>query len=382
MRIKELDGLRGVAVLAVMDKHFLGRLPFSGSAYGWLGVDLFFVLSGFLITNILLGMRSEERYFSTFYSRRALRIFPPYFLGILVYLALSFALHSPGQLKLWLPYIFYYVSLYIHPPMPTLGAPFGVPVVVGFGLTVLWSLSVEEIYYTIWAPVVRFTNEVGFHCILIAMILIAPPLRWWLHTPGGDELFAFYCRMDGLAYGSAVALLIKHRRVLPRVWLTTDKYFDWAAAILISITVILWSMTGGDSGNHLASSVGLIFADVTFALFAYALIRHAGGNELWVRIFRAKWLCSIGKVSYSLYLFHYALGVVSVDIIATLSLPRLVSAVSRACLSFALSLAVAYALWYTMELRILRWKDRRVPRHAPAEAQVLKEPRPAPATDQ
>jgi peptidoglycan/LPS O-acetylase OafA/YrhL len=297
-----------------------------------------------------------------------LRIFPPYLLGILVYLALSFALHSPGTPKLWLPYVFYYVSLYMHYPMPLLGPPCGVPVVVGFGLTVLWSLSVEEIYYTISAPVVRFTSERGLHCILVAMILAAPPLRWWLHTPDRDELFLFYCRMDCLAYGSAVALLIKHRHALPQKWLRTDKHFDRAVCILIPITAVFWRITGGYPGSRIASTFGLIFADVTFALFTFALIRHAGGNQLWVRIFRARWLRSIGKVSYSLYLFHYPLGVVSAEVVSKLHLSWPVNAVSVDLLGLALSFAVAYGLWYGMESRILRWKDRKVPSPAHAGA--------------
>src|SRR5579862_1986494 len=114
VRIKELDGLRGIAVLAVIDLHYLGWLPIAGSAYGWLGVDLFFVLSGFLITSILVGLRGKEHYFKVFYSRRALRIFPPYFLGLLVYLGVSFALGMPGTFRLWSQYVFYYTSLYPH----------------------------------------------------------------------------------------------------------------------------------------------------------------------------------------------------------------------------------------------------------------------------
>src|ERR1700727_1389422 len=89
MRIKELDGLRAIAVLAVMGGHYLSWLPALGTRNGWLGVDLFFVLSGFLITSILLQTRRREHYFKTFYARRALRILPPYLLAIAVYLAVS-----------------------------------------------------------------------------------------------------------------------------------------------------------------------------------------------------------------------------------------------------------------------------------------------------
>jgi peptidoglycan/LPS O-acetylase OafA/YrhL len=137
MRIRELDGLRGLAVLAVINCHYFVWLPVLGSVYGWLGVDLFFVLSGFLITSILLGLRGRDHYFSIFYSRRVLRIFPPYYLGLLVYSVASLAMGMPGTFGLWSPYIFYYVSLYLHAPMPLHETPGGVPLAVSFGLTVL-----------------------------------------------------------------------------------------------------------------------------------------------------------------------------------------------------------------------------------------------------
>jgi peptidoglycan/LPS O-acetylase OafA/YrhL len=116
MRIKELDGLRGIAVLAVLSEHYLSWLPAAGSQYGWLGVDLFFILSGFLITSILLELRDKEHYFKVFYARRALRIFPPYFLGVFVYLCIAFASGMRGTWGLWLQYIFYYTSLFVGQP--------------------------------------------------------------------------------------------------------------------------------------------------------------------------------------------------------------------------------------------------------------------------
>ena len=206
--------------------HYLGWAPVTGSAYGWLGVDLFFVLSGFLITSILLGLRDKENRFKSFYSRRALRIFPPYFLGIAVYFSVSVALGLPGTLRLWIQYVFYYMSLYVHDPLPPHGPPSGVPWVISFGLTVLWSLSVEEIYCTIWAPVVSFTTEAGFVSILIGMNVATPFLRWYLRTPAGNEAFGCYCRMDALAHGSAVALLIQKQSVVADRWRSINKLID------------------------------------------------------------------------------------------------------------------------------------------------------------
>jgi peptidoglycan/LPS O-acetylase OafA/YrhL len=108
-------------------------------------------------------------------------------------------------------------------------------------------------------------------------------------------------------------------------------------------------------------TVGLVLADLSFALLAHALIRRAGGNQPWVRIFRAKWLRSIGMVSYSLYLFHYPLRKVSIDLVMQLHLSRHAETIASVLLGLVLSFGVAYGLWYGMESRILRWKDRKVP---------------------
>ena len=361
MRIKELDGLRGIAVLAVISEHYMSWLPAIGSQFGWLGVDLFFILSGFLITSILLELRDREHYFKVFYSRRALRIFPPYFLGIFVYLGVSFALGKPGTWGLWLQYIFYYTSMFVGQPPALHAVPSIIPSAVVLGLVVLWSLSVEEIYYTIWAPVVRYTSQKGFTAILVGMIVAAPVLRWWLHTPDYPELYTFYCRMDGLAYGSAIALLLRERRLAPDKWMRSDIWFDRATLLVLPLTVAVWVITGGAQSNRLVVTVGLMLADLSFALVAHALIRRAGGNQLWVRIFRAKWLRSIGMVSYSLYLFHYPLRKVSIDLVMQLHLSRHASAIASVLLGLVLSFGVAYGLWYGMESGILRWKDRKVP---------------------
>ena len=149
MRILELDGLRGIAVLTVVYSHYLGHskelggISGTGAKNGWLGVDLFFVLSGFLITSILIKLRSQESYFKPFYARRALRIFPVYLLGVAIYITASLLAGKAGSLSLWMQYIFYYTSLYPGPP-EYLNYSLLLPVELGLGL--LWSLSVEEVY--------------------------------------------------------------------------------------------------------------------------------------------------------------------------------------------------------------------------------------------
>jgi len=361
MRIKELDGLRGIAVLAVMGEHYMSWLPAIGSQFGWLGVDLFFILSGFLITSILLDLRNKEHYFKVFYARRAFRIFPPYFLGIFVYATYSIAVGLPGTWSLWLQYIFYYTSLFVGQP-PTLHAhPPIIPEVVAVGLAVLWSLSVEEIYYTIWAPIVRYTTQRSFAAILLFMFVAAPVFRWFLHTPLYPEMYTFYCRMDGLAYGSAVALLIRERRLHPDKWIRLDKFFDWAALVTFVSAIVLFAVTQGRLSNRVVTTFGITAADIAFALVAHTLVRNANGTQFLARALRAKWLRSIGMVSYSLYLFHYPMRLIGGGLVTRLHLSRHADAIASVLVGVALSFGVAYGLWYGMESRILRWKDRSVP---------------------
>ena len=361
MRIRELDGLRGIAVLGVMSEHYIGWMPIPALRCGWLGVDLFFILSGFLITSILLGLRTQERYFGVFYARRALRIFPPYFLGLIVYFAVALAGRQLGSAQLWLRYIFYYSSLIPSQDPHLTAVPAVLPTVVILGLAVLWSLSVEEIYYTLWAPVVRWTSQGGFTTLLIAMIAVAPVLRWLMHDARNDELFTFYCRMDGLAYGSAVALLIDRRRHAPEAWKKIDTLIDRLCWAVLPATILFWVITEGDRHNPWVTSVGVVLADLSFALLAHALIRRTGGAQWWVRMLRARWLRSVGMVSYSLYLFHFPLRQLAVQIGYRMGLEDRAELAFGLVLGLALSFAVAYGLWYAMESRILRWKDERVP---------------------
>jgi peptidoglycan/LPS O-acetylase OafA/YrhL len=140
-----------------------------------------------------------------------------------------------------------------------------------------------------------------------------------------------------------------------------DRIFDWATFILVPLSAIFWVALKVRLNTPLAA-VGITFADVSFSLVVYALIRHSGSNLFWVRVFRTEWLRSIGKVSYSLYLFHAAILLACMHLVLRLHFPGRVNlSAAAALLAFILSLGVAYGLWYGMESRILRWKDRKVP---------------------
>ncbi|MGJ7543709.1 acyltransferase family protein [Variovorax sp. LT1R16] len=363
MRFKELDGLRGIAVLAVMAQHYLSWLPATGARHGWLGVDLFFVLSGFLITSILIRMRGQDNYFLVFYGRRALRIFPVYFLMLAIYLAVSILSGKPGTLALWGQYAFFYTSLFVGQP-PEL--KFAVIAPVHLGLAVLWSLSVEELYYSFWAPIVRYATPRVFALILLAMIVAAPLFRFWLHTPDYPEFYTFYCRMDALAYGSVVALLMHARQQDIDKWKRFDRTFDALAIVVAVAALALWIPLKGAPSNRMIATVGLVLADVGLALLVFSVLRKSGQSSWWLSALRIQWLRSVGMVSFSLYLIHYPVLYIATRWVGAWELSRRSEAVVQTLVAAVLSFCIAYALWYAMESRILNWKDRHVPSN-PAE---------------
>ena len=191
-RIPELDGLRGLAILLVLVFHYItqeGVQP-AGSVpallqriviMGWTGVDLFFVLSGFLIGGILMDVRNSPSYFKTFYCRRFFRIVPIYYLWILTYIAvvglagglLTRLSNSGVRPPLDLGIASHFLFLQNIVPVTLFG-------IAGAWFGHLWSLAVEEQFYLVAPVVVRFTAERALKWILAAAIVCVPLLRIFL----------------------------------------------------------------------------------------------------------------------------------------------------------------------------------------------------------
>ena len=169
--LPDLDGLRGLAILAVVLYHCGPRLEgtwiYSATRWGWAGVVLFFVLSGFLITSILLATRDKPHYFHNFHARRALRIWPVYLLLlVVVYLNAPWFI-GPGvweaiQAAPWLAYIFFVQNLF-HLALPPAIQP-------------TWALAIEEQYYFFWAPLVRFLRRPWMLATVLVGALLASPI--------------------------------------------------------------------------------------------------------------------------------------------------------------------------------------------------------------
>lgn len=353
-RIQEIDGLRALAVLAVLYNHMIpGWAQQSVKIeFGWMGVDLFFAISGFLITRILLALKTEKSgYFRTFYSRRALRILPPYYLVLCFYLIVEWASSSPFAPRAWVIYFLYlgsYLSYntvmnYIHQP-----------IAVVLGLGVLWSLSIEENFYLIWAPVVRFAKNRSLIVILAGVMLAAPVVRGFVHQPEGfPEYFWFPARIDALAYGAMAAMLSE------KVSVFRSKV---ALAILAPAYIVFVASTHLADRNTLAfATVGYSLLDAACAALVLFAFRHSGSAALVFRLLRQRWVQRIARTSYCIYLIHEPIYSCVSRAIRVTGIHGPLYALVVLSISLTLTLGLAELSWRYFEGPILALKDRFFP---------------------
>ena len=295
-RIPELDGLRGLAVLMVMAYHSFAyemvREQWGGftrilvwvTNLGWLGVDLFFVLSGFLITGVLLRTRQHARYLSNFYWRRALRILPLYFLVLLV-IGLCYA--NAGRFVL--------LSAFF---LANLVSLFGVPLVYG----PLWSLAVEEHFYLFWPWVVRALTPWRLTWLAAGIALTQPVVRGLGFITKTDIYYFTWFRLDGLAWGAWLACLFFLSEKPKQVGRKVARW-AWGVAALLSFSVIPFGLL---SRQRLMGAM-LLFSVAQLVFLGLLGAALAGQGATVTGILRVAWLRQCGVWSYCLYLIHLML---------------------------------------------------------------------------
>ncbi len=301
-----LDGLRGWAVVAVMFYHFaLPLLDQEHSRASWIvlklmltgsyGVDMFFVLSGFLITGILLDSKDSPSYFKTFYLRRTVRIFPLYY-GVL---AVCFGL------LFWMPILQPFVKtqawLWLY------AANFSELAHVSFYpvFSHFWSLAIEEQFYIAWPLVVLVLSRGQLLKLSAGLAIGSLLLRCLLISSGlvDAELAAnlTFCRLDGLTIGALLAAAARGRGGLSSL--------QFHALLLASVggaaTLILKGLFGSTGGSIWSlSGAGHFTISVTVAGI---LILAVTANGFWSKLLNNSTLRFFGKYSYGLYVFHYLL---------------------------------------------------------------------------
>jgi peptidoglycan/LPS O-acetylase OafA/YrhL len=310
-RIPALDGLRGIAILAVFFRHYAGGLEKTAAStglhilgmafnFGWSGVDLFFVLSGFLITGILYDTKNRPGYYKNFYVRRVLRIFPPYYLLAAIYLVLTpvVAAHWKwGQLS-FLVYLGYPLAL-IWPALAEV-SPF-------VHLTHLWSLCAEEQFYMIWPwTIARLRTSAAIFRACLALGAAALLLRVVICTTHGVDMSWTHdflgSRMDAFAVGAAITVAVRGP-LRERVMKWAPAVFLPSATCVLAICLVRRTV---DHSDPVIATIGLSL----IALACGALLTMALRQGTWVeRLLSLGVLRTFGKYSYAMYLFDFPLTV-------------------------------------------------------------------------
>jgi peptidoglycan/LPS O-acetylase OafA/YrhL len=289
-KIRELDGLRGLAISFVLLSHLTFPIPSVQRVIsnGWIGVDLFFVLSGYLITGVLLRGKQTPHYYRNFYARRALRILPAYYLVLVA--ACAGSVGNPTMLKWgsrwW--FVFFLANfrqaLLSFWPSPALFVP-------------LWSLQVEEQFYLLFPFFVRNLRVGRLWKVLVAIVLAVLALRtsivWWGHASPALPFVLTICRADSLAMGALVAVFLHNRR--------PPKFGWWLDAVVVLGFAVLFS-SPLDCYGAFSETLGYTLIAIFFAIVLLWMLSRIG--QAPTAIFRRGPLPWLGVISYGLYLWH------------------------------------------------------------------------------
>jgi peptidoglycan/LPS O-acetylase OafA/YrhL len=355
--IDEIDGLRGVAIFMVMvhrlwPRDAVNRLSVAADA-GWIGVDLFFVVSGFLITRILLETRGEPGYFRNFYARRVLRIFPLYYLFVGT-LLVAFPLMGNAQYLETSGSPFWYLTFLGNVPEGLLG--YDPP----YWLGPVWSLAIEEQFYLTFPLIVLWLGPTRLGPFLIGLFLLAPVARvvTMQLEPDAERIQYLFtlCRVDSIAAGCLIALVMRCRNVQALRGL----------AIMIACCAGAIAIIGDlDRTTTFGRVAGYSFVAIGFAALLVAVLTSR--DRWWTAPLRLAPLRYCGKLCFGLYLLHRP-----ADTFVTVVANRFdvdADRISWIPIKIAVAIVLATMSWFVIEKPFLRLKRRFAsPRHPAAFA--------------
>jgi len=365
--IPVLDGLRGVAIITVV-WHNVTAGTYTGSPInkfvnlfsnsGWVGVQLFFVLSGFLITGLLLDQKGSQHQFRNFFMRRMLRIFPLYYSVLIAVFVLA---PLVGFMPNWLSGDYQH-QVWYWTYLNNWAFAFGAS---GHGISHFWSLAVEEQFYLVWPICVFFLSRRGLVRVcffLIASALVFRGALTWI-APEFAEKSAYtftVARWDALAIGALAAVGVRNAFVWQRI---VDFRAGW---ILLPLGYVLFFMFLYHNFGPVDAGIGVINQTVSAIIFGLWLLLSVRPVQAsvgrWNQAFLLHPLLRIaGKYSYAIYVFHLPVNVVSKSMWSAYAqriheLGPLVDETSRAIVVFAFSLVLAMISWRLIEQPFLKMK--------------------------
>ena len=370
--IKGLDGLRAVAIIWVMFGHVSPSLNWESTTFyhkayvlfsnsNWVGVQLFFVLSGYLITKILIEGRGTDHQLKNFFIRRSLRIFPVYYFTLaVVFILVPIISETPTWLEsvtdnqIW---FWTYLNNWARPFFP-----FG-------GLTHLWSLAIEEQFYLFWPFVVIFLSNRRVVDVCLFMIISAPLIRFALYynpeffnltvEQGARATYNFtFARWDALALGALLAVIMTQkdcREMLAKI----------AKPSLIIVTfVIAFQVYINHNFTSVDAGIGLLnqtTASLAFVLILYFVVSN---NAVFLtRILEVSWFKKIGKYSYAMYIFHLPLMMLWLELarpdLSGYSALALIPVIVAYNIAFiAINFCIAAISWHLLEYPFLKLKHK------------------------
>ena len=311
-----------------------------------MGVDLFFVLSGFLITGILADTKDTQGYFRNFYARRCLRIWPLYY-SLLFFMFVGLRFLNPSeyhnalrQSSPWWAYVLY-LQNFIGPISTQAAGPLGVT----------WSLAIEEQFYLVWPIVVRFCSFTQLRRLAILELCVSPALRYYMALHHVNLYTNVFSRLDGLMAGAALAIIVRGENFVASKWLR----HAWIC-LLVALPLAFFT-------ERLAEWVVYSFTALASAAFIYVSLFSP--RKSVQRIMTNKYLIYTGIVSYGLYLLHK----IPVGFVETLHMDR--SPYPLLPIIIAMSYGIAALSWNFYErpfLRLKRFFESPPPRRNRAES--------------
>lgn len=342
--LPELDGIRAIAALMVMIFHFVGHhnepaIIRQIAVMGQTGVDLFFVLSGFLITRILVFAKGSKHYFASFYARRILRIFPLYygFLCIFFFIVpyIFSTSISPFNHQIW-------AWLYLE------NIPATFTTFQSSGPLHFWSLAVEEHFYLIWPLVVFFCSRRYLYIVVTSILVLSPFIRAIFLNTGIGVFYFSLTRFDSIAFGALLALLTIRNHSIDSRPLT---YLIRASLLLFPLILLpMFVLFSGSQYDWLQIVKLSLIPAFYWALIGFCVLDpKANMLNKFLSVPILRWL---GKISYGLYVFHP----ICFEIIHRFITPH--SFFTDVALSFGITIVIAFLSFHFFESPILQLKNR------------------------
>jgi peptidoglycan/LPS O-acetylase OafA/YrhL len=363
--IPGLDGVRAIAILLVFAYHS------DLIEFGWAGVQLFFVLSGFLITGILLDMKTSlpvREYFTKFYGRRFLRIFPLYYFYLAAMAVVAYWFMSvdfrPKYMQIFFDQVWYAV-FYVYDLFYR--APWFQP---SQFLDHFWSLSVEEQFYLLWPPLLLFFDQKSLKRLFVLFIIMGVVFRlamYWVYSSGsslwvfrepfGMVLYSWpFSHLDAFALGAYISRY--------KVWRAREQFVLFAFLVPALGYTTTYFATGNIGlisalGYDLPLSFGyqFIWAPTVLNYFFALLIYCVAYQRILTQFLDLSWLRYIGKISYGMYVYHFPV----LWLIANLLEERMQERIiywAYVGISFFATVLLASLSFYLLEKPLLNLKDR------------------------